>query len=111
MSLLSDAVGVPAKAVEALATLPVALISLQRSVDRLADICEGMSQEVSRMREGVDRLREEVAVLEPIRDGVGEMGREVATMSAGVQSLQPAVEGLTQDLARLPFLRRRSPAA
>lgn len=110
MSLLTDAVGIPAKAVDAIAGLPLALIGLQRSIDRLAEICEGMAGEVNLMREGVDRLRDEVAVLEAIGDGVGDMRRDVATMSVNVQRMQPAVEGLATDLARLPFLRRRGVA-
>jgi uncharacterized protein YoxC len=110
MSLLSDAVGVPAKLVESLATLPLALLDLQRSVDRLADVCEEMGREVKVMREGVDRLHGEVAVLADIREDVATMAGEVGQMRQGVDRMGPAVETLTDDLRRLPFIRRRGVA-
>jgi hypothetical protein len=111
MSLLSDAVGVPARVVESLANLPLALVALQRSVDRLTDVCEAMGREVAAMREGVDLLRQEVAVLQGIQGDVDRMTADVETMREGVVALQPAVEGLASDLGRLPFLRRGRGAA
>lgn len=110
VSLINDVAGAPGKLVEVLGGLPLALLDLQRSVDRLADVCQEMAVDVKGMREGVELLREEVSILKQVDEGVSLMNVDVARMRAGVENLLPAVESLSTDLGRLPFIRRRGVA-
>lgn len=105
------------------------LRGLAGGIDRLIKTVEGlgtdmaaMRAEVTRMREGVEGLSDGVDALREdfhaVRADVSVMTSDVTRMREGVDGLDARIgdlatsmDDLRGDLGRLPFMRRRPPAA
>lgn len=95
---------------------------LIKTVDALGTDMAAMRAEVTRMREGVEGLGGGVDALRDdfraVRADVSVMTSDVTRMREGVDGLDTRItelavsmEDLRGDIGRLPFMRRRPPAA
>jgi septal ring factor EnvC (AmiA/AmiB activator) len=111
MSRLSDSALAPGRLIESLAALPVTLEKLLEAIDQLHKELRKMNKEVTAMRKGMDDLSGKVSGLQveftQTREAVVDMSSDVHRMSDDVNHLVPSIEGLRDDLGRLPFIGRR----
>lgn len=105
----------------ALASVGHAVARLQRTLDNLDDMADGVTQMEREMRGMRADLAEVIGELEGIRDlntqlhvigdSVGEMNGGVATMGASVDSLNTSIDNIDALAARFArFSGRRKPA-
>jgi ABC-type transporter Mla subunit MlaD len=111
MSRLTDSALAPGRLLESLATLPATLEKLLDVIGDLHAEMRKMNKEVVAMRKGMDALSVKVSGLQDefqqTREAVVDMTGDVHRMSDDVNQLVPSIEGLREDLGRLPFVGRR----
>jgi uncharacterized protein YoxC len=111
MSRLTDSALAPGRLIESLATLPATLEKLLHVIGDLHGEMRKMNKEVVAMRKGMDALSVKVSGLQDefkqTREAVVDMTGDVHRMSDDVNQLVPSIEGLREDLGRLPFVGRR----
>jgi len=111
MSRLTDSALAPGRLLESLATLPATLEKLLDVIGDLHAEMRKMNKEVVAMRKGMDALSVKVSGLQDefqqTRAAVVDMTGDVHRMSDDVNQLVPSIEGLREDLGRLPFVGRR----